>query len=197
MLDRLAHRVPSTVRFHDMSGRRAPIAPRLRLCTWRSVLTIEQIDAYHRDGFLVIEGFAATRACADAEAPRRSRSSTTAQPTAERTVFTTNEQERVEQPRVPRQSGSTTWCFFEEEAFDDDGALRQAKELSINKIGHAMHDLDPMFERFTYTPSWPRSPPTSACPTRSRCRACTSSSSRGSAARSAATRTRRSCTPTR
>ena len=44
------------------------------------------------------------------------------------------------------------WCFFEEEAFDDDGQLRQAKELSINKIGHAMHDLDPVFERFTYTP---------------------------------------------
>ena len=26
------------------------------------------------------------------------------------------------------------------------------KELSINKIGHAMHDLDPVFERFSYTP---------------------------------------------
>jgi phytanoyl-CoA hydroxylase len=28
------------------------------------------------------------------------------------------------------------------------GQLRQAKALSINKIGHAMHDLDPVFEAF-------------------------------------------------
>jgi phytanoyl-CoA hydroxylase len=35
--------------------------------------------------------------------------------------------------------------FFEEKAFLEDGQLRQAKELSINKLGHAMHDLDPVF----------------------------------------------------
>jgi phytanoyl-CoA hydroxylase len=40
-------------------------------------------------------------------------------------------------------------CFFEEEAFDANGQLKQAKALSINKIGHAMHDLDPVFEAFT------------------------------------------------
>jgi phytanoyl-CoA hydroxylase len=66
-------------------------------------------------------------------------------------VFTTEQQERVSNSEF-LSSGSTTWCFFEEEAFDRTGALRQAKELSINKIGHAMHDLDPVFERFTYTP---------------------------------------------
>jgi hypothetical protein len=32
------------------------------------------------------------------------------------------------------------------------GQLRQAKALSINKIGHAMHDLDPVCERFTRGP---------------------------------------------
>jgi phytanoyl-CoA hydroxylase len=49
-------------------------------------------------------------------------------------------------------SGDAIWCFFEEEAFGPDGELTQSKELSINKIGHAMHDLDEVFERFTYTP---------------------------------------------
>ncbi|MFN4116112.1 MAG: phytanoyl-CoA dioxygenase family protein [Inhella sp.] len=44
-------------------------------------------------------------------------------------------------------------CFFEEEAFGADGQLRQAKALSINKIGHAMHDLDPVFERFSRGPA--------------------------------------------
>lgn len=35
--------------------------------------------------------------------------------------------------------------FFEEKAFNEAGELQQAKEFSINKIGHAMHDLDPVF----------------------------------------------------
>lgn len=43
-------------------------------------------------------------------------------------------------------------CFFEEEAFGEDGQLRQAKALSINKIGHTMHDIDPVFEAFTHDP---------------------------------------------
>jgi phytanoyl-CoA hydroxylase len=30
--------------------------------------------------------------------------------------------------------------------------LRQAKERSINKIGHALHDLEPTFDRFSRTP---------------------------------------------
>ena len=47
-------------------------------------------------------------------------------------------------------SGDKIRCFFEEDAFDERGALRQSKALSINKIGHAMHDLDPVFEHFSH-----------------------------------------------
>ncbi|HEY1728182.1 MAG TPA: phytanoyl-CoA dioxygenase family protein [Candidatus Baltobacteraceae bacterium] len=36
------------------------------------------------------------------------------------------------------------------DAFDEAGRLRQPKALSINKIGHAMHDLDPVFEDFSH-----------------------------------------------
>lgn len=114
------------------------------------MLTDEQIDAYQRDGFLVIEGFAPPQRCA--ELKQRAVELVQAwHPTSERTVFTTEQQERVSN-REFLSSGSTTWCFFEQEAFDDTGSLRQTKELSINKIGHAMHDLDPVFEQFTYTP---------------------------------------------
>ena len=40
-------------------------------------------------------------------------------------------------------------CFFEEEAFDPDGAMRRPKAESMNKVGHALHDLDPVFDRFS------------------------------------------------
>lgn len=114
------------------------------------MLSNEQIEAYHRDGFLVIEGFAPLEACA---ALRRRAVEIVEEwePSGERTIFTTDEQERNSNQEF-LSSGSTTWCFFEEQAFDAAGRLRQPKQLSINKIGHATHDLDPVFERFTYTP---------------------------------------------
>jgi phytanoyl-CoA hydroxylase len=115
-----------------------------------AVLSDEQIERYHRDGFLVVPDFAGPEACA------RLRRAALAivdgfTPSDRRTVFTTSEQERVSNGEF-LSSGDRIWCFFEEEAFDADGQLRQDKRLSINKIGHAMHDLDPEFERFTYTP---------------------------------------------
>jgi len=46
-------------------------------------------------------------------------------------------------------SGDKVRCFFEEEAFDANGELKQEKALSINKIGHALHTLSPVFNSFS------------------------------------------------
>ena len=73
------------------------------------------------------------------------------EPTEQRTVFTTDEQERASN-REFLDSGAGIWCFFEAAAFGADGRLVADKAHSINKIGHAMHDLDPVFEAFSYTP---------------------------------------------
>jgi phytanoyl-CoA hydroxylase len=112
-------------------------------------LSPEQIERYHRDGFVVVPDVAAPADCA---ALRGAAESIVEQfqPSTERTVFTTHQQERVSN-REFLASGGGIWCFFEAGAFDESGVLRQPKQLSINKIGHAMHDLDPVFERFTYT----------------------------------------------
>ncbi len=49
-------------------------------------------------------------------------------------------------------SGDKIRCFFEENALNQNGDLLVPKEQSINKIGHALHDLHPVFERFSYQP---------------------------------------------
>ena len=46
-------------------------------------------------------------------------------------------------------SGDQVRCFFEEEAIDAEGRMRVPKERSINKIGHALHHLDPVFATFS------------------------------------------------
>ena len=47
------------------------------------------------------------------------------------------------------ESANNISFFFEEGAHDEEGNLLQEKALSINKIGHALHDLDPVFRKFT------------------------------------------------
>ena len=41
--------------------------------------------------------------------------------------------------------------FFEEDAKDKDGKLVVPKSQAFNKVGHAMHDLHPAFESFSYS----------------------------------------------
>jgi phytanoyl-CoA hydroxylase len=114
------------------------------------VLSIDQIASYHRDGFLAIRDFATPDACRALKA-RANEIVAAFAPSAARTIFTTDEQERTSN-REFLDSGAGVWCFFEADAFGPDGELVQDKALSINKIGHAMHDLDPVFEAFSYTP---------------------------------------------
>jgi phytanoyl-CoA hydroxylase len=114
------------------------------------VLSLDQIDHYHRDGYLAIEDFATPAACAALK--RRADEIVAAfEPSELRTVFTTDQQVRNSNREFLESAGGI-WCFFEEEAFGPDGELVQDKALCINKIGHAMHDLDPVFEEFSYTP---------------------------------------------
>lgn len=109
-------------------------------------LTDKQRADFERDGVLVVEGFADTAACK--ELIERSGELLEDFEPESISVFTTHEQTRTSDDYF-LESGDKVRFFFEEDAFLPDGSLKQAKELSINKIGHAMHDLDPVFSSFS------------------------------------------------
>ena len=106
----------------------------------------EQLKRYQTQGFLVVEGFAGEREC-DALRARAEELVHEFEP-AKVSIFTTHEQSRIADEYF-MTSGDKIHFFFEENAFLPDGTLKQAKDRSINKIGHALHDLDPVFEQFS------------------------------------------------
>lgn len=113
-------------------------------------LTREQVARYEREGFLVLEKFVDADDCARLR-KRATELVREFDPQGVISIFSTQEQTRTSDEYF-LESGDKVRFFFEENAFLADGTLRQSKEQSINKIGHALHDLDPTFSQFSRTP---------------------------------------------
>jgi phytanoyl-CoA hydroxylase len=107
----------------------------------------QQIEQYRDAGFLVLEDFASEEEC-DQLRRRAEELVHEFDPAEVVSIFSTREQNRLTDDYF-MTSGDKIRFFFEENAFNDDGTLKYEKERSINKIGHALHDLDPVFERFS------------------------------------------------
>jgi phytanoyl-CoA hydroxylase len=113
-------------------------------------LTQKQLAQYQHDGFLIREDFVTESDCLNLQT-RAEQLVNSFEPVGERSIFSTHEQSRLADEYF-LGSGDKVHFFFEENAFLPDGSLRQTKEKSINKIGHALHDLDPIFSAFSRLP---------------------------------------------
>jgi phytanoyl-CoA hydroxylase len=115
-------------------------------------LSQAQLSRFRQEGFLVLPGFVDTDRCLEL----RRRALELARehvPSPERaTIFTADGDALHASDEYFLNSGEAIRCFFEKGAFDAEGRLRADAALCLNKLGHAMHDLDPVFGRFSRTP---------------------------------------------
>jgi len=111
------------------------------------MLTPRQTEDFARDGYVVLHGF--KPADQIAALSQRARAIVDAfDPADGAGIFSTRDLQRSAEQWF-LDSGNKVRCFFEEDAFDAEGALRVPKAHAINKIGHAMHHLDPVFAAFS------------------------------------------------
>lgn len=113
-------------------------------------LTAEQVAEFAEAGVLILEDFVPAEDCRRLQQRVRELVDEF-DPQSVSTIFSTTRQTQLNDEYF-YESGDKIRFFFEDGAFDETGTLRQSKHDSLNKMGHAMHDLDPVFEAFSRTP---------------------------------------------
>ncbi|KAJ8925090.1 hypothetical protein NQ315_001262 [Exocentrus adspersus] len=104
---------------------------------------------FETDGYVVIEGFFAQN---EVEEMRKQAEKLIEHMPDEsnRTIFSTTDSEgQQNKDKYFLDSGDKVSYFFEAEALGPNGELLVDKHLALNKIGHALHELDPVFRKYT------------------------------------------------
>ena len=115
------------------------------------MLDAAQRAAWASHGYLVLPGFKSATELAAVSA-RANAIVEAFDPSQGASRFSTRDRSLVADEKLIA-SADQVHCFFEEEALDGAGRLRVPKSRSINKIGHALHDRDPVFDSFSHGPA--------------------------------------------
>ena len=114
-------------------------------------LTAQQVEFFDENGYLVLPNFVDEQACLTLRERAMVLAKKHCPSPEEATVFTADGTAVHASEDYFLTSGDKIRCFFEKDAFNENGELRQDAHLCLNKLGHAMHDLDSVFKEFSHS----------------------------------------------
>jgi len=112
-------------------------------------LTKDQLEQFEKDGLLVIDNFLSPE---EVTAIRDEIYKIVEEmdPETDRGVFSTVDHGQTRDTYF-LESGDKIRYFSEKDAFDEEGKLQLDKHCSLNKIGHALHYLNPVFRKISFS----------------------------------------------
>ena len=110
--------------------------------------TSEMISFWNDNGFIIIDNFYSHNEC-DKLRSRTAELVKDFDYSFHKTIVNSKEKQHANDSYF-LGSGDKVRFFFEKDAFDQDGNIVNSIELVLNKIGHAMHDLDHVFFEFVH-----------------------------------------------
>lgn len=115
------------------------------------MLGSEQLNHWERGGYLLLPHFVPRERCRELKAHVGGLLDHV-DPTLDgaTTVFSTTDQSHAQDDWFLASGDKIRW-FLEDGVIDAEGVLTRPLKQAANKLGHAMHDLDPVFDQFSRT----------------------------------------------
>lgn len=111
----------------------------------------ESLERFQQDGYLILKDFLSVKECQEF-INQAANLVKEFDPKESSTIFSTTVDNTEARDAYFLHSGDKIRFFWEKDVFHSNGSLRVPKEKGINKIGHALHDLDPVFSRLSRLP---------------------------------------------
>ena len=115
-----------------------------------AALSPEQVEKFHKDGFLVVKNFCSDEEC-DSLKDRCYKIINEVDFTTHPVISYSTEKRQHANKDYFLKSGDKIHFFFEEGALNEDGSLKVEPKMGINKLAHGLHACDPVFKEFTHS----------------------------------------------
>jgi phytanoyl-CoA hydroxylase len=104
---------------------------------------------FEKNGYLVLNDFYTTGQC-DELIQRAKELSDSLEGKDEVSIFKITDQSKSKNQYFFNSAESISY-FFENDAFDENGVVRKPAGDYLSRIGYAMHDIDPVFKKFSHS----------------------------------------------